>query len=126
MEHLFQLRRNDAAAPRLRSLRVLPRATHCAKGTELVARMPKIAVDAMGGDRAPAVVVEGAWLAAKDLGVELVLVGDKQAIERELGQLKAGPLAIASASQAVEMHESASSALKKKDSSMKIAFDLMK
>jgi glycerol-3-phosphate acyltransferase PlsX len=88
--------------------------------------MPKIAVDAMGGDRAPAVVVEGAWLATKELGVEVVLVGDKQAIERELAQLKAGPLAIVSASQTVAMHESASSALKKKDSSMKIAFDLMK
>ncbi len=88
--------------------------------------MPKIAVDAMGGDRAPSVVVEGAWLAVKDLGVEVVLIGEKPAIERELARLKARPLAIVSASQAVEMHESASSALKKKDSSMKIAFDLMK
>jgi glycerol-3-phosphate acyltransferase PlsX len=88
--------------------------------------MPKIAVDAMGGDRAPGVVVEGAWLAAKDLGVEVVLVGEKQAIESEWSQLSSGPLAIVAASQTVEMHESASSALKKKDSSMKIAFDLMK
>jgi glycerol-3-phosphate acyltransferase PlsX len=88
--------------------------------------MPKVAVDAMGGDRAPGVIVEGACLAARDLGVELVLVGEKQAIERELDQLKAGPLAIASASQTVEMHESPSSALKKRDSSMKVAFDLMK
>ena len=88
--------------------------------------MPKIAVDAMGGDRAPAVVLEGAWLAAKDLGVEVVLVGEKQAIERQSGELKIGPFAIVAASQTVEMHESASSALKKKDSSMKVAFDLMK
>src|SRR5918999_6324810 len=88
--------------------------------------MPKIAVDAMGGDRAPAVVVEGAWMAAKDLDVEVVLVGEKQAIQRELDQLNAGPLTIASASQTIEMHESASNALKKRDSSMKIAFDLMK
>jgi glycerol-3-phosphate acyltransferase PlsX len=88
--------------------------------------MPKIAVDAMGGDRAPEVVVEGAWMAATDLGVEVVLVGDKKAIESELERLKARPLEIASASQTVEMHESASSALKKKDSSMKVAFDLMK
>jgi glycerol-3-phosphate acyltransferase PlsX len=88
--------------------------------------MPKIAVDAMGGDRAPEVVVEGAWMAAKDLGVEVVLVGDKRAIEGELQRLNAGPLAIASASQTVDMHESASSALKKKDSSMKVAFELMK
>jgi phosphate acyltransferase len=88
--------------------------------------MPKIAVDAMGGDRAPAVVVEGAWLAVKDLGVQVVLVGQKEAIDRELFQLGAGALTVVSASQTVEMHESASSALKKKDSSMKVAFDLMK
>ena len=88
--------------------------------------MPKIAVDAMGGDRAPAVVVEGAWLAAKDYGVEVILVGQKEAIERELSQLKAGGLTVVSASQTVEMHESASGALRKKDSSLKVAFDLMK
>jgi glycerol-3-phosphate acyltransferase PlsX len=88
--------------------------------------MPKIAVDAMGGDRAPAVVVEGAWLAAKDLGMEVILVGDKQGIQRELSELKAGAVPIVPASETVEMHESASSALKKKDSSLRIAFDLMK
>lgn len=88
--------------------------------------MPKIAVDAMGGDRAPAVVVEGAWLAAKDFGAEVVLVGRKDAVDRELSRLNAGRLEIASASESVAMHESASSALKKRDSSMKIAFDLMK
>jgi glycerol-3-phosphate acyltransferase PlsX len=88
--------------------------------------MPKIAVDAMGGDRAPGVVVEGAWRAAKDLGVEVVLVGQKDAVERELSRLGAGPLEIIPASQSVAMHESASSALKKKDSSMKVAFDRMK
>ncbi|MDH3444052.1 MAG: phosphate acyltransferase PlsX [Deltaproteobacteria bacterium] len=88
--------------------------------------MPKIAVDAMGGDRAPAVVVEGASLAAKDLGVEIVLVGQKEVIEQEFSRLNAAPLEIVPASQTVEMHESASSALKKRDSSIRIGFDLMK
>src|ERR671919_335759 len=88
--------------------------------------MPKIAVDAMGGDRAPGVVVEGAWRAAKDLGVEVVLVGEKQAVERELLRLHADPLEIIPASETVAMHESPTSALKKKDSSIKVAFDLMK
>ena len=45
--------------------------------------MPKIAVDAMGGDHAPAVVVEGALLAAQDVDAELILVGDKLAVEQE-------------------------------------------
>jgi glycerol-3-phosphate acyltransferase PlsX len=88
--------------------------------------MPKIAVDAMGGDRAPGVVVEGAWRAAKDLGVEVVLVGEKQALERELSRLNADPLEIIPASETVAMHESPTSALKKKDSSIKVAFDRMK
>ena len=48
--------------------------------------MPKIAVDAMGGDHAPEVVVEGALLAARDLGVEIVLVGQREAIEQELAK----------------------------------------
>ena len=42
----------------------------------------KIALDAMGGDFGPAVVVEGAVVAARELGVSSVLVGDKAAIER--------------------------------------------
>jgi phosphate acyltransferase len=50
----------------------------------------RIAVDAMGGDHAPAHVVEGAVLAARQLGLGLLLVGRREAIERELGRL-AGP-----------------------------------
>ena len=40
----------------------------------------------MGGDHAPGVVVEGALLAAQELGVEIVLVGEKEAVEQELAQ----------------------------------------
>jgi glycerol-3-phosphate acyltransferase PlsX len=87
--------------------------------------MPKIAVDAMGGDRAPGVVVDGAWSAAKDFGIDVVLVGDKLVVERELARLKA-QLEVIHASESVAMHESPSSALKKKDSSLKVAFDRMK
>ena len=88
--------------------------------------MPRIAVDAMGGDRAPGVVVEGALLAVKDLGVDLVLVGQKDVVERELAQHATAPrFEIIPAAQIVEMHESPSSALRKKDSSMKVGFDLM-
>ena len=35
----------------------------------------KIVVDAMGGDHAPAVAVDGAVQAARDLGLEIILVG---------------------------------------------------
>ena len=89
--------------------------------------MPKIAVDAMGGDHAPAVVVEGALLAARELGVGIVLVGQKEAVERELAQHPTtGAVEVVPASQVVAMHEPASSALRKKDSSMTVAFEMMK
>jgi glycerol-3-phosphate acyltransferase PlsX len=89
--------------------------------------MPKIAVDAMGGDRAPQVVVEGALLAARELGVEIILVGQKEVVSRELErQSHAAAVVIVSASEAIAMHESPSSALRKKDSSMKVAFQMMK
>ena len=87
----------------------------------------RIAVDAMGGDRAPAVVIEGALLAAKEFNLDLVLVGQTDAVEREVAKHgAAGRFEIIPASQTIEMHESPSSALRKKDSSMKVGFELMK
>ncbi|MBI4529486.1 MAG: phosphate acyltransferase PlsX [Deltaproteobacteria bacterium] len=88
----------------------------------------KIAVDAMGGDRAPAVVVDGALLAAKEPDVEIVLVGDKDLLARELERhtVSGFSVEVVHASQVVSMEESPSSAVKKANSSMKVAFDLMK
>jgi glycerol-3-phosphate acyltransferase PlsX len=89
--------------------------------------MPRIAVDAMGGDRAPQVVVEGAILAARELGVEVILVGQNEVVRPELARHDAAAkIEIVPASQVIAMHESPSSALRKKDSSMKIAFEMMK
>jgi len=90
--------------------------------------MLKIAVDAMGGDRAPGAVVEGALLAAKELGVEVLLVGEKEAVKGALAScpLKSPSVEIVPASQSIAMDESPSAALRKKDSSMRVAFELMK
>jgi glycerol-3-phosphate acyltransferase PlsX len=45
----------------------------------------RIAVDAMGGDHAPAKIVEGAVLAAKEFAdTEFILVGDQEAVKKEL------------------------------------------
>src|SRR5512142_435388 len=44
----------------------------------------RIAVDAMGGDHAPQAIVQGAVDAARDLHVEIVLVGQQSVLEREL------------------------------------------
>lgn len=43
--------------------------------------MLPIAVDAMGGDRAPSEILDGARLAADELGVPLVLVGTSEVVE---------------------------------------------
>ena len=51
----------------------------------------KIVVDAMGGDRAPAVVVEGAVQAARSLDLELILVGRQGAIQAELDKILSTP-----------------------------------
>ena len=90
--------------------------------------MIRIAVDAMGGDHAPGAVVDGALLAAKGLGVEIVLVGSKEAVDRELSRRSVRDSAIRTihASQVVAMGESPSATLKKRDSSMMVAFQLMK
>src|SRR5262245_3432702 len=89
----------------------------------------KIALDAMGGDFGPAVVVEGAVAAAREFGLSSVLVGAKAAIEREIGRVGAHalPLSIRHASQVVGMAESPSQALRRKrDSSLRIAAELVK
>ena len=89
--------------------------------------MPKIAVDAMGGDRAPQVVVAGAILAARELGIEIILVGQKEVVAQELARQDAvAKIEIVPASQVIAMNESPSVALRKKDSSMKVAFEMMK
>jgi len=89
----------------------------------------KIVVDAMGGDRAPAVAVEGAVWAARDLGVEIILVGQQNAIQAELAQHDTGdlPLRLHHASQVIEMDEHPAAAVKaKKDSSMVVGMELLK
>src|SRR5215472_10502251 len=48
-------------------------------------RTPIIAVDAMGGDDAPAAVVEGAAEASLQAKCEIVLVGDEPVITKLLG-----------------------------------------
>ncbi len=89
----------------------------------------KIAVDAMGGDYAPSVVVEGVVWAARELDMPLILVGDKTRIEDELAkhEWKGLPISVKHASQVVGMDESPGQAMRrKKDSSIKVCFDLVK
>ncbi|MBI4227328.1 MAG: phosphate acyltransferase PlsX [Candidatus Omnitrophica bacterium] len=89
----------------------------------------KIAVDGMGGDHAPGVVVDGAVLAARELPVEVVLVGEADRLRRELARHLAVPpsLTLQHASEAIGMDESpAISVRKKRDSSINVMVELAK
>ncbi len=88
----------------------------------------RIALDAMGGDHAPAVPVEGAVLAGRELGVEVLLVGDQAAVEVELGKHDTAglPLRVIHAAQRMEMDEPASAVRRKRDSSIWVATELVK
>jgi phosphate acyltransferase len=90
-----------------------------------------IAIDAMSGDHGTGVTVPASLRALKQhSGLSLILVGDEKLLQQELerqgGQLS-DRLSIQHATQVVEMDEAPSSALRgKKDSSMRVAINLVK
>ncbi len=89
----------------------------------------RVAVDAMGGDNAPVIEVEGAVAAVREFGIPVTLVGDAERLSHELAKhdSKKLDIAIHHASEVVGMHDSASDAIrKKKDSSIRVAFELVK
>jgi glycerol-3-phosphate acyltransferase PlsX len=89
----------------------------------------RIAVDAMGGDFAPQKIVEGAFLAAKQHGVKVVLVGDEDQVSKELSKYPTSklPIFIHHAPFVVAMHDSPSAVIRRmKDTSIKVAIDLEK
>lgn len=90
----------------------------------------KIALDAMGGDYAPAVNIEGAIETVNDFDdIDIILVGDESVLQRDLDSKKFPPqrISIYHASQVVSMEESpAVSIRKKKDSSIRKGIDLVK
>ena len=92
--------------------------------------MLTIAVDAMGGDHCPKPEVEGSILAAKLLGVKVILVGREDAVQKELdrhGNWRQFPIEIRHASEVITMEDSAGRALRsKKDSSIRVASRLVR
>ena len=90
----------------------------------------KLAVDAMGGDRAPAEIVKGAVEAAKKYPCEIVLVGDKAQIVdilREEEGWENLPLTIKHAAEIISMGEHPADAVRsKKNSSIVVATQLVK
>ena len=89
----------------------------------------KIALDAVGGDHGPVPCIEGALQAARELDVEVVLVGDETLLKQECDRLGCldPRLSIRHASQVIGMHESpAAMVRKKRDSSIWVATELVK
>src|SRR3990170_3454955 len=88
-----------------------------------------IALDAMGGDRAPAEPVKGALLANRELGLQVALVGSPEMVREELahhGPVPSG-IEVVAASQAIAMDEAPALAVRqKKDASINVAMDLVK
>jgi glycerol-3-phosphate acyltransferase PlsX len=91
--------------------------------------MIRIAIDAMGGDHAPAAVVDGAVSAARHLAVHLVLVGPGAILERALAShpdWRTLALEIADASDVIGMAEPPAAALRRKPrASIRVAADLV-
>jgi phosphate acyltransferase len=91
-----------------------------------------IALDAMGGDRAPQVTIEGAAAALEEFGGrlnKLILVGDESVLKAELDRIcyANSKFEICHASQAVGMEESPVKSLReKKDSSISVCANLVK
>jgi glycerol-3-phosphate acyltransferase PlsX len=88
-----------------------------------------IAVDAMGGDRAPFVVVQGAVEAAREHGVPVILVGDAEIVRAELAKYDTAglPISVKHADEVIGMGESPSQAVRrKKKSSIWIGVELVK
>ena len=88
----------------------------------------KIVVDAMGGDHAPGVVVDGSVQAARDFGIEIILVGREADIRRELARHSIGalPISIVPATEVIEMHEHTMAVKEKKDNSLSVGIRLLK
>ncbi len=91
-----------------------------------------IALDAMGGDKAPDINVEGAVLAVKHTSHEVLLVGKQEALYplldkySKLHGITPSKIRIVNATEVIEMDESPANAVRqKKDSSMAVCAKLV-
>lgn len=89
-----------------------------------------IALDAMGSDRAPKPEVEGAILAARHYGVQVLLVGRESELRAELKSHPSArflPIHTVNATEVIGMDEKAAHAVRaKRDSSMRVGLRLVR
>lgn len=89
----------------------------------------RIALDGMGGDKAPGVIVEGAVAAVNELGHDIILIGREELLKAELSKYtyRKEKIEVVNASQVVDMGESPITPIRsKKDSSISVAVKLVK
>ena len=88
-----------------------------------------IALDAMGSDRAPKPEVEGAIQAARQYGLEVLLVGPATVIKAELNRHSAAarlPIEIVHASEYITMDDKVEAIRAKRDNSMRVGLRLVR
>src|SRR5213082_1564440 len=89
----------------------------------------RIALDAMGGDHAPAEVVKGALEAAAEFAVEIILVGQEDVVRRELGAAASATprnIDVYDAREIVTMEDTALAPLRRKrNSSVRVCANLV-
>ncbi len=90
----------------------------------------RILIDAMGGDNAPGEIVRGAVQAARELNVDVTLVGQEEKILPILKECGVSApdehISVVNATQVIEMEDDPSTATRqKKDSSMTVALTML-
>jgi glycerol-3-phosphate acyltransferase PlsX len=88
--------------------------------------MTKIAIDAMGGDYGPEPIIEGVVQALEETPFIPILVGDKEEILSLLPQYYADKVEVVEANDVIAMSDQATNALKRKDSSIYKAVELVR
>jgi glycerol-3-phosphate acyltransferase PlsX len=88
--------------------------------------MIRIAIDAMGGDFGPEPIIEGVIQALDEKNFLPILVGDKEQILHHLPQYYLEQVEIVEASDVISMSDSATQALKRKESSIYKAVELVR
>ena len=89
----------------------------------------KIAIDGMGGDNAPKSNVEGVVSAIKEYNIDIIITGDKDALEKEFEnyEFDRSKLEIVHTTEIIENEDKPVKAIRsKKDSSMVVALRLVK
>jgi glycerol-3-phosphate acyltransferase PlsX len=88
----------------------------------------RVAVDALGGDHGPRVVIEGSVAACRELGLQVLLVGPQAIVAEELRRASGEglPIRLVDAPESIGMGEKVSRSTLKKRSSIQVAVELVR